>query len=91
MVEQVHEGAVVVGVHNGDVGVGLPQAVNGRLELLVVVLGEGVVALEAAPIVEVVAGAGHGEEGEVARGAPDREVPRDDDLRRSKLNHLLQV
>ena len=82
MVEQVHKGAVVVRVHNGDVGVGLPQAVDGLLELLVVVLGEGVVALEAAPIVEV-AGVGHGEEGEVARGAPDREVPRDDDLGRS--------
>ena len=83
MVEQVHEGAVVVRVHNGgDVGVGLPEAVDGRLEQLVVVLGEGVVALEAAPIVEV-AGARHGEEGEVARGAPDREVPRDDDLGRS--------
>lgn len=80
MVQQVHEGAVVVRVHDGDVGVGLPQAVDGRLELLVVVLGEGVVAPEAAPVVEV---AGGGEEGEVARGAPDREVSRDHDLGRA--------
>ena len=82
MIKQVHEGSVVVGVDDGDIGVGLPQVIDGRLELLVVVLGEGVVALEAAPVVEV-AGAGHGKEGEVARRAADREVPRDDDLGRS--------
>lgn len=82
MIKQVHEGAVVVGVDDDDVSVGLPQVVDGRLQLLVVVLCEGVVALEAAPVVEV-ARAGHGEEGEVARRAPDGEVPWDDDLGRS--------
>ena len=82
MIKQVHEGAIVVGVDDGDISVGLPQIIYGCLELLIVVLGKGVVALEAAPVVEV-AGAGHGEEGEVARRAADREVPRDDDLGRS--------
>jgi hypothetical protein len=66
MVEDVHEGAVIVGVDDVDVSVDLPQIVDGRLELLVVVLGERVVALEAAPLVAVGVAQG-GEEGEVAR------------------------
>lgn len=82
MVEEVHEGPVVVSVDDVYVSVDLPQAIDGRLELLVVVLGERVVALEAASLI-VVGRAREGEEGEVARRTPDREVPRDDDLGRS--------
>lgn len=80
--EEMHEGAIVVCVDDGDIGVDLPEVIYGGPELIIVVHGEGVVTLEAAPVV-VVAGDRRGEEGEVTRRAPDREVARDDDLGRS--------
>lgn len=90
MVEEIHEGLVVVGVHDGHPGVCSSQPLECSLKVIVVVDRERVEVLEA--VVGVVSGGVRGgEHGEVARRASDGEVPGNNQLSCTEVDHLLAM